>query len=172
MPYIETRSIVSHNLPSPEFDDTGFVGRKKEVRSIRQLMRTNKVIGLIGEGGVGKTALAMKVAYDLLAESEEKTGPDQPFDAIVWTTLKTRSLTASGVMELKKTISGFTMMMGAIGEALSVGKDDLIEEVIGLSSEFKVLFVLDNLETGSGEEIGQFLSRLSEKSRVLLEAIP
>ena len=41
-----------------------FIGRTKDVEEVKHLIFTNKVVSIIGDGGIGKTALAIKVVYD------------------------------------------------------------------------------------------------------------
>jgi LuxR family transcriptional regulator, glucitol operon activator len=82
---------VSHNLPIPDFDETGFLGRTDEEPQLLKICKSSPwpVITVLGEGGVGKTALALKVAYNLLDDN------DAGFDAVVWSTSKTTQLTPS-----------------------------------------------------------------------------
>src|SRR5262249_40398831 len=58
---------TSHNLPIPDFDETGFIGRAEEERELIRIVKTSPwpVVTVLGEGGLGKTALALKVAYAL-----------------------------------------------------------------------------------------------------------
>ena len=44
----EIPSTVTHNLPVPDFDDTGFIGRTKDVDEIKKLIFSNKVVSILG----------------------------------------------------------------------------------------------------------------------------
>jgi hypothetical protein len=50
----EQPSKVIHNLPIPDFDDTGFIGRTRDVDEIKKLIFSNKVVSILGDGGIGK----------------------------------------------------------------------------------------------------------------------
>lgn len=52
-----------HNLSPPL---TTFVGRMHEAEQVRGLLAIHRLVTLTGSGGVGKTALALRVASDLL----------------------------------------------------------------------------------------------------------
>jgi predicted ATPase len=54
-----------HNLPAQL---TSFIGREKEIEQITILLKTHRLVTLIGPGGVGKTRVAIKVAEEVLAE--------------------------------------------------------------------------------------------------------
>jgi len=55
----ESDTLTLHTLPLPEYDETGLVGRSKEVDDILQMIKRGResVITITGEGGIGKTAL-------------------------------------------------------------------------------------------------------------------
>jgi hypothetical protein len=74
---IPAKPKVYHNLPQPDY--ARFVGRKAELKQIRQLLSPKTrhfVVTIDGIGGVGKSALALEVAhtflrhYDKLPEAE------------------------------------------------------------------------------------------------------
>jgi LuxR family glucitol operon transcriptional activator len=160
---------IFHNLPQPDFDDTGFIGRRQDVQNIQRLIAgPYPVISIIGEGGVGKTALAAKALYDLL-----ETDAKDKFDAIVWVSLKTSVLTASGVELVRGAVTDTLGLFGAI--ATAVGARDeaptmsaLLNEVRDFMEQFRVLLALDNLETVSQEEIVSFLRDIPLRSKVLI----
>jgi predicted ATPase/class 3 adenylate cyclase len=47
---------------------TSFVGRRRELESVRDALRQSRIVTLIGVGGVGKTRLAVQVAAEALAD--------------------------------------------------------------------------------------------------------
>jgi len=52
-----------HNLPAPL---TSFVGREDALADATRLIETNRLVTLVGSGGIGKTRLAIRVARDLV----------------------------------------------------------------------------------------------------------
>ena len=56
--YADDREDI-HNLPVPEYGDTGWVDRKDLNIQLKKL-KNNNVISFIGDAGAGKTALAVK----------------------------------------------------------------------------------------------------------------
>jgi len=155
---------TTHNLPIPDFDETGFLGRAAQVdQLVKLIFGPYPVISLIGEGGLGKTALALKVAYELLDH------PDSSFDAIVWTTAKSATITAHEIVRIEKAITDSLGMLHSVAEALTgVPPTDPIEEIIEYLTEFKLLLILDNLETVIDKRIVNFLERLPVGSKVLI----
>jgi hypothetical protein len=54
---------IQHKLPTPDFEDTGFVGRDQDRKNLGQLLTSAyPVINVTGEGGLGKTSLALRCA--------------------------------------------------------------------------------------------------------------
>jgi non-specific serine/threonine protein kinase len=56
---------IRHNLPHHQ---TNFIGREGEIARLRQLLAKSRILTLAGPGGVGKTRLALKVAFEQLAD--------------------------------------------------------------------------------------------------------
>lgn len=161
---------IFNNLPAPDFEDTGFIGRKKDVENVKRLiLGAYPVISIIGEGGVGKTSLAQRVLYDLL----ESGGRDR-FDAVVWVSLKTAVLTPAGVQDLRGAITDTLGMYSAVASELGAPRsakestNTLLREISEYLSELRVLIALDNLETIQQEEILTFLRELPAGSKVLI----
>ena len=62
-PPLKTLDEFHTNLPAQL---TSFIGREKEIGDVKDLIKTHRLITLIGSGGTGKTRLSLQVAADLL----------------------------------------------------------------------------------------------------------
>lgn len=155
---------VRHNLPQSEHDETGLIGRDDEVVKICQILkrRRDSVVTLCGEGGIGKTALAVEIAYRLLDD------PDEPFDLILWTSLKTERLTGLGVQALKDSAADLLGITNQLGYATS---SDFAGGIAGLAEAiqgFTPLIVIDNLETINGSDFVKLYENLPESASFLV----
>ncbi|PCH78086.1 MAG: hypothetical protein COB98_01625 [Flavobacteriaceae bacterium] len=164
-----TKSIkdeAHHNLPIPDFDETGFIGRKKDLVDIQKLiLGNNRVVTVMGEGGVGKTALALKVAYDIL-----DLGAKNPFDIIIWISAKTTMLTVTGIQEIRNTLVDYAGVIQGINDALpGINKeDDQLSTILEYMELFDTLLIIDNLETILDEKIREFIREASQISKLLI----
>lgn len=155
---------VIHNLPPADYDDTGLLGREEQVLQLVELLKKQreKVITLTGEGGIGKTALAVEAASRLLDDV------DHPYDLILWINLKKERLTGSGISEIKNVASS---LVGAAVEAVSTFDKNLnsnVEHLAETLSGFKTLICIDNLESISGDEFVDFYDKLPEEVTFLI----
>ncbi|PIC98215.1 NB-ARC domain-containing protein [Sporosarcina sp. P29] len=159
------KDSILHNLPDPEFDDTGYIGRKNEIKHLTDLINNDKdkVISIVGNGGMGKTALTVKILYDLL-DSE-----DSEYEAVLWVSLKTRTLSVGEFLNIENSIKSIPEIYNEI-ERVSIMSDlkSSEENIIEFLGEFKTLLVLDNLETINTDEFISFLKSIPSKSKVLI----
>lgn len=156
---------VYHNLPLPEFDDTGFVGRKKDIKEINELLlnKKNQVISVVGNGGMGKTSTVLKILYDLIER------PDNPYEAIIWITLKTKTLSGGEFVEIQNSIRNVSEILLKSREVMQLPESaNPKDAVLEFMEVFKVLLVLDNLETINTGEINEFIRLIPENSKVLI----
>jgi cold shock CspA family protein len=149
MPEGPLRERVLHNLPMPDFDETGLVGRGREVRTLLGFLIAGRhdVLTVVGEGGVGKTALVVKALYDLIDH------PTCPYEAVLWTSLKTEALTTEGVQVLTDTARGLPGITRGLASPLDESYEGTITQLGELLGGTKALVVIDNLETANADEI-------------------
>lgn len=157
--------VTLNNLPIPEFDETGFFGRKKELARIKKaLLGPYPVVSVLGDGGIGKTAIALRAAYDLIDDSRAD------YDAVVWVTAKSTVLTGSEIQTISGAIqSSLGLFESAVSEmGGAIAASDATAELLGYLENFKVLLILDNLETVTDQRLRDFLLDLPLGSKVLI----
>jgi Tfp pilus assembly protein PilF len=164
IPVVDDEVSTSHNLPLPDFDETGLIGREEQLAKLKKLcFGPYPVISIVGEGGVGKSALALKVAYELLEEKEK------PFDAIIWVSSKTTQITSSEIREIKGAISTSLGMFNEISEQLSGQRtENALQEIIDYLESFKIVLFIDNLETILDAKVRDFMESLPIGSKVII----
>ncbi|KQB80921.1 NB-ARC domain-containing protein [Leuconostoc lactis] len=158
------QSEIYNNLPAPEFDETGYIGRKKETREIIQLLESekNQIITLIGNGGIGKTATAVNCLYELLDRNSTK------YEAILWVTLKTRTLAKGEFINIKNAISELEVAYTALQKETIIQSEDRVSDILSFMQTFPTLLVIDNLETVPTPSILDFLKQIPANSKVLI----
>ena len=156
---------IIHNLPIPDFDETGFIGRKRDVDDIKKLILGNKVVSVIGDGGIGKTALVLKVAYDIIDMNDKC-----PFELVIWTSAKTTMLTVKGIEEIHDNIKDFSGLLNILTDTF---KNDTtpkssIEEILEYLELFKTLLIIDNLETIQSEAVRNFIREAQMRCNIVI----
>lgn len=138
------RTDIPHNLPRLQ----PFFGREDELRKIADALDPDsRTWGALidGPGGMGKTSLAVRAAYD---------APPKVFDRIVFISLKSRELDDDGLRDLSGfLVSGLVELFGELAREL--GRDDIVKVAEDLRPRLllealrgtRTLLVLDNLES-------------------------
>lgn len=157
-------SRIQNNLPTPDFDETGFLGRDTFVsKVVKQCKGPYPVITITGEGGIGKTAVALKVAYELLDD------PTFEMDAIVWVTCKTTTLGATEIIRIRDAVETSAGLISEISRSIANQEtDSSIESIIEYLRVFKILLILDNLETVLDDTVRDFVAQLPLGSKLLI----
>ena len=170
--------ICPHNLPVQDYDlDGGFVGRKVEIEKVMRYLYSaqDRIISITGAGGIGKTAVALKVSYIILADDK-----NNPFEAIIWFSAKESRLTAeNGIVPIE---SGIKCCEQLVKDVLKIVDNDSLEvfvknnlshEIIlkhlnNLLSTHTCLLVIDNLETIEDKDTIEFIKDVPRPSQVLI----
>lgn len=160
----ESRTV--NNLPVPEFEDTGFIGRADERRRLKTLILSDhKVITVVGAGGIGKTALAMRVCHDILDDTSTR------FDNVIWVSLKTQFLTGDGIRHIRDAVDTQSKLLDHIATSANIPIDQRAiinwAPVVDHMSRYKTLLVIDNLET-LGTELKELAFEVPQGSKLLL----
>jgi LuxR family transcriptional regulator, glucitol operon activator len=170
-------SRIAHNLPKEDYYQTGFIGRGQDVQNLRDRLQEGQsgVIQLTGEGGIGKTSLALKVANSFIDESKEEG--TKPWDQIFYISFKLDALRGiSGVQQIDEAIGDVwpEIYRKYIGLKEDLSEADQIKEIYNYLTTFRTLFVLDNCESIPKGERGKvalqrFIDNLPKtESRILI----
>jgi tetratricopeptide (TPR) repeat protein len=150
---------IPHNLPPR----SGFVGREREKAQIHEaLCSRSYLISIDGIGGIGKSSLALEVAYECLNARREKSSQDIAiFDGFIWTTAKDRDLSLNALLD---TIARTLDYPGIVQQPL----EEKRHAARKLLQSRPYLLIVDNFETITDEGVRDFLLDLPEPSKVLI----
>ncbi len=181
--YQEAEQFEASTIPSPFEVDTGFyrllppeyetfVGRTQLLDKIRNAIEKDPriwIINLYGPGGVGKSALATRIAYEYYDENR--------YEAILHLSAKDRELSAEyGIKSLRPSLISIEDFIDRILHLFSheeyctsdlATKKAIVNELL---CGFSTLFILDNMETVTDGRIMDFIREFppSSKAKVLL----
>lgn len=173
--YEESRCL--NNLPIEDYDlDGGFVGRRNEIIKIKKLLYSNqdRIISITGAGGLGKTSLALKIAYSILSEEEN------PYSAMIWFSAKENKLTSeNGIVSIESQISDYITLLRDILSVIDKNSFDIIDKksmreenylefIYDLFEKKRYLLIIDNLETIIDADIIEFIKNVPRPSQILI----
>lgn len=170
------RPAVRHNLPQRSYSQ--FFGRQSELEQLARLLlpyprSRHFLVTIDGVGGVGKSALALELAYgyrdnDAALQSAER------FAAIIWVSAKRTLLTATGVQQRRQTFTTLddlydelatVLDQPAILQADRTHRRALAEHALAAQ---RTLLLVDNLETIDDEALLTFLRELPDPTKCIV----
>lgn len=153
---------TKNNLPPKPYGT--FVGRSKEINRIREWleMSTYPLAAIQGMGGIGKTSLALEVAYHCLPEN---TGwVNRSFDFIVWITAKNLPLFS---LELKHVLNAIARQCD-YGHIIRAEPHEKEQAVSNLLRKYSIFLIVDNYETVNDDLLFEFLVQIPPPSKALI----
>ncbi|MEM3094248.1 MAG: NB-ARC domain-containing protein, partial [Nitrososphaera sp.] len=166
-----SNTSIPNNLPTPDYEyEGGFIGRDEDIKKITNLIEGNlhRVVTISGAGGVGKTALALRIVQKLMQKPQKK------FDGVVWLSAKENRLSYVGIEDIEPTVKSYEELLDTIFEVMGFGnpsdslekKEADVETVFNLHE--RILIIIDNLETISDERIKDFILDAHPKVKILI----
>lgn len=155
------------NLPRRPY----FVGREQELKAILQSLHPNSrtfIVGIEGIGGVGKSTLAIEVAYRCVE--------NDLFESVIWISAKESVLTLHGIEPIIPEAKSLSDILITIGTSLgnpTIGNltiQDQIKRAYNLLARRSTLLILDNFESLSRSEQHDILDFL-RRSPITLKVI-
>jgi hypothetical protein len=165
-----------HNLPQRSYAQ--FIGRERELAQLERLLLPHPrsrhfIVTIDGIGGVGKSALALELAYRYRDEYDALP-PAERFDAIVWVSAKRTLLTARGIQQRRQhfgTLDDLFRELALVLDRPDIGRAgdnerrSVVERIL---AEQRTLLLIDNLETVDDEELLTFLRELPDPTKALV----
>lgn len=156
-----TEKIIN-NLPIADYEyEGGFVGRADDEEKIIKMLKSNmhRVITIAGAGGVGKSALTLKIVNDIIRDNIIE------YDFIVWVSAKENKLSYLGIEDLEPTLKNYDELLDTILNVVGFDADSYGEDNNKKESDIndlfdacnRVLLIIDNLETITDERIINFI---------------
>jgi cold shock CspA family protein/tetratricopeptide (TPR) repeat protein len=155
-------SGVFHNLPSPDYDDTGFIPRDTLQADLRKkILGRHPVITVLGDGGDGKTSITLQCLHEFAASN------DHPFEGIVWVSAKSNKLGINEIERIEGAILDSMDIFRSISNIFGDEGSAPMERVKQLLESNKILLVIDNLETILDQSIKKFAESIPGESKIV-----
>jgi len=147
--WAKIRSQLPNNLPSHfEHSSTGLIGRDAERKRLWKEFKNlrKRFFAIVSPGGNGKTALALDFLNELCSSAEGQT----LVDAVVYVSLKSEALTATGIVNIQSAPDSTPL---ALRSEIQKGFDQTFTETLGTYEEAcnkfhnqKIVLFIDNAE--------------------------
>jgi tetratricopeptide (TPR) repeat protein len=148
----------SHNLPPRSGE---FLGREQDMAHILAGVASRwPVISIEGMGGIGKTTLAVEVAYACLPDGT--AGFQNPFEACIFISAKPQPIVLNDLLDAIARVMGYPYIINGTPVSEKPG------EVDRLLRSHRVLIIADNFETIADSQVLDYLLRIPEPSKVLI----
>lgn len=143
---------VAHNIPVQRL---GLIGRVKDINNIVELIKSgNRTILISGMGGIGKSALAIFIAQNLL--------DNQYFDVGVWLTAKDSPLTSIDIVDTIAQVSGIYPKIQDSPILLR------LQVTLSYLSSKRTILIFDSLDNNSLEVVNSFIDKLPSNVIILM----
>jgi AAA+ ATPase superfamily predicted ATPase/DNA-binding CsgD family transcriptional regulator len=177
MPNIQGKSLISelpeainNNLPAPSH--RVFVGREDELEQLYQLLSASDpahLINITGLSGIGKTALALEIAYRLAEKTSNKNASQ--FQSIVFCSAQQKSFTSQSILTRMKTEKTIEDIFEVLTQTLDIDATTLEDfgKVKSHLLDHPTLLIIDNWETiEEPEKVLSFLYELPPTVKVII----
>ncbi len=163
-----SEDTVVSDLPGLPLRPEALIGREAVVeRVLEGLKSSHAVVSIVGPPGIGKTVLAIEVAYQCVRGASLM--PDPLFDFVAW-------VSARGHLpqERPEATSWLEKILDTIAWSLDypfisqLDPDEKRAHVEQLLSENRVLLIIDNFEIITDQEVLTWMQRIPARSRVLI----
>jgi DNA-binding SARP family transcriptional activator len=137
--------VSKHNLPAPT---TRFVGRKRELEQLQSLIAHNRLVTLLGLGGIGKTRLSLEIAWAQLEAFRDGvwfvplagvTSTDQVVPSIAQAVGLNLSGTTEAKTQLQQFLRGKRLLLVVDNVEHLIEAAILLEELLELVPELHLL---------------------------------
>ena len=151
---ITSKSVSSEpiTLSSTIPPAVNLIGRDKDIQEIRNLFKQHNIVSIHADGGVGKTAVAIKIANEI---KDEMISGKSPYQHIAW-------LTSTGNLKTDLT---------AINTPAVVAAKTLEEKLTALRAFFdstSTFLVIDNMDDLPSKDENRLLNTIAGKVKMLI----
>ena len=150
-------SFVEHNLIDTEHIMTGLIGRENLLARIENELEQMDLVTIWGQGGTGKTALALELAWKF-AEADQRN-EDPKFDLIAFASMKNKVLTFKGIEKQGEQHPTVETIKHELTKDFGFEGNDIFD----VCKEFQSLIIIDNLESVEiDKELIYFIEQLKK----------